>query len=389
MEIDVSHVMKVAARPKICFSHGQGSWLIDTQGRRYLDFVQGWAVNCLGHSPQVIQQALLEQSGRLINPGPGFYNQPAATLAKSLATMSGLDEVFFTNSGAEANEGAIKLARKWGQLHRQGAYKIITFENGFHGRTLATMSASGKPAFDQLYEPKVPGFIRVPYNNLQAVSEAIDDQTVAVMLELIQGEAGVVPADPKFIAGLRALTQQRGLLLIVDEVQTGIGRCGSMLATEYYQLEADILALGKGLGGGVPIAAMLAKASLCCFEPGDQGGTFNGNALVTAVASAVLDTVDQDDFLRQLNRSADMLRDGLAALSDKHQLGEVRGAGLLLAIGLNNDAANKVAAACEKKGLLINAPRADCLRLMPALNVTAVEIDQALTILDQVLGELT
>ncbi|MCB0043449.1 MAG: aminotransferase class III-fold pyridoxal phosphate-dependent enzyme, partial [Caldilinea sp.] len=207
-------VMPIAVRPDVVFTHGNGSWIMDENGRRYLDFVQGWAVNTLGHAHPAIVTALQQQAAHLINPSPAFYNRPMIDLANRLVAHSAFDQVFFANSGAEANEGAVKLARKWGSLHRDGAYKIITFENGFHGRTLAMMAASGKPGWETLFEPKVPGFLKVPYNDLDAVAAAVDDQTVAVMLEPIQGEAGVIPATAEFVRGLRELTRERQLLLI-------------------------------------------------------------------------------------------------------------------------------------------------------------------------------
>jgi len=310
-------------------------------------------------------------------------------LASLLTQNSPFDHVFFTNSGAEANEGAIKLARKWGALQREGAYKIITFDNGFHGRTLATMSASGKAGWEQLFEPKVPGFIKVPFNDIEAVKQAIDSQTVAIMLEPVQGEAGVIPAAQSFVEQLRALTHQHNLLLIFDEVQTGMGRLGSLLACQQYGVEPDILTLGKGIGGGVPLAALLAKKTASCFEPGDQGGTYNGNPLCCAAGLAVLKTVLEPGFLPQVIASGDYLTNGLTTLSSRYGLGEVRGRGLLLALNTASIDARQLVAAALEQGLLINAPRPETLRFMPALTVTRHEIDRMLAILDQVIGSCT
>ncbi|HIP95038.1 MAG TPA: aminotransferase class III-fold pyridoxal phosphate-dependent enzyme, partial [Leucothrix sp.] len=231
-DLDVSAVMQIAKRPDLLFEKGEGSWIWDTNGEKYLDFVQGWAVNTLGHSPDLIVDTLIKQAKKLINPSPAFYNQQMINCSNKLVENSVFDQVFFANSGAEANEGAIKLARKWGQLKKSGAWKIISFEGGFHGRTLTTMSASGKTAFEPLFEPKTDGFIKVPYNDIEAVENTIDNQTVAIMLELIQGEAGVIPADPGFVKGLRALADKHKLLLIVDEIQTGIARTGRLFAYE-------------------------------------------------------------------------------------------------------------------------------------------------------------
>lgn len=380
-----SAVMPITERPPVVFVEGKGSRLFDATGKPYLDFVQGWAVNCLGHSPTVLVEALHAQAQRLINPSPAFYNAPMVRLAQSIAAHSDFDQVFFANSGAEANEGAIKLARKWGATHRGGAYEIITTENAFHGRTLATMSASGKPQWRELFEPKVPGFVKAPFNDLAAVERAITDKTVAVMLEPVQGEAGVIPADAAFLEGLRDLTQARGLLLIFDEVQTGIGRLGTLFGYQAYGVAPDIMTLGKGLGGGVPISALVTTQAFSCFEPGDQGGTYNGNPLMAAAACAVFDTVAQPGFLAGVRERGDYLRQKLEELSRRHGMGEVRGKGLLLALQTGPLSAPAIVRRAMDEGLLLNAPRPHTLRFMPALNVTAAEIDEMIGMLDGVI----
>jgi acetylornithine/N-succinyldiaminopimelate aminotransferase len=263
-------LMEITSRPPSVFVRGEGSLLWDDTGKCYLDFIQGWAVNCLGHSPPEIAEALATQAKLLLTPSPAFYNAPSLKLAKALTDNSCFDQVFFANSGGEANEGAIKLARKYGILHRGGAYEIITFEGGFHGRTLATMSASGKKAFEPLFEPKVPGFPKARLNDLASVKRLISDKTVAVMLEPIQGEAGVWPATDQFLRELRELTRTHGLLLIFDEIQTGMGRTGKLFHYEHAGIEPDIMTLGKGIGGGVPLAALLATEHASYFEHGDQ-----------------------------------------------------------------------------------------------------------------------
>jgi acetylornithine/N-succinyldiaminopimelate aminotransferase len=364
---------------------GRGSWLKDENGRQYLDFVQGWAVNCLGHAPPVLAEAAAEQAKRLIHCGPIFYTPPLLELASLLVAKSCLDRVFFTNCGAEANEGAIKLARKWGQKHRGGAFEIVTMENSFHGRTLATMSASGKAGWEQLFEPKVPGFVKVALNDLSAVDRAIGPRTVAVMVEPVQGEGGVNPASEEFMRGLRALTRERGILLVLDEIQTGIGRTGKLFAYEHFGIEPDIMTLGKGIAGGAPLGALLAREAICCFDPGDQGGTFNGGALVTAMGAAVLRTVGDPSFLGEVVRSGEYLRGRLEELSDRRGHRGVRGRGLLLAMALAEPRASEIVDQAFAGGLLLNAPRPDILRLMPALNVTREEIDQMIVILDRVL----
>lgn len=381
-------LMITTPRPDIVFVRGAGSYLFDRNDRRYLDWVQGWAVNCLGHSPDVVVQALCEQASKLINPGPAFYNEPALELAALLTSNSCFDQVFFGSSGAEANEGAIKLARKWGQKFRNGACEIVTFGNGFHGRTLATMSASGKAGWDTIFAPQVDGFLKATLNDLDSVRALVGEKTVAVMLEPVQGEAGVIPASPEFLAGLRALCDEHGLLLIADEVQTGCGRTGTLFAYQQYGIEPDIMTLGKGLGGGVPISALLAKRSCACFDYGDQGGTFSGTPLIAAAALAVMRTLLSDGVLDETCRVGAQLAEGLCALSAKFGLGEVRGRGLLLALELRSDAGPHIVSVAREAGLLLNAPRPHCLRFMPALNSTQAEIDEGLSVLERVLGQV-
>jgi acetylornithine/N-succinyldiaminopimelate aminotransferase len=381
-------LMEITARPPAVFVKGEGSWLWDDTGKRYLDFIQGWAVNCLGHSPPAVVEALTEQAKLLITPSPAFYNAPSLKLAQALVERSCFDRVFFTNSGAEANEGAIKLARKYGTMHRAGAYEIITFDGGFHGRTLAAMSASGKKAFEPLFEPKVPGFPKAQLNDLASVKRLIDDNTVAVMLEPIQGEAGVWPATDAFLRELRTLTREHGLLLIVDEIQTGMGRTGKLFHYEHAGIEPDIMTLGKGIGGGVPLAALLATEAASCFEHGDQGGTFNGNALMCAVGLAVQQQVSHPGFLKLVTETGLYLASELQRISARHGLGEVRGKGLLLALDLKRPIGTAIVALAREDGVLLNAPQPDALRFMPALNVTRDEIGQMIAHLDAVLGKL-
>jgi acetylornithine/N-succinyldiaminopimelate aminotransferase len=381
-------VMNITPRPPVVFATGQGSWLTDTEGRRYLDFVQGWAVNTLGHSSLPILKALALQAERLINCSPAYYNDQMIRLSNLLAQYSGLHHVFLANSGAEANEGAVKLARKWGAKHRNGAYEIITMDHGFHGRTLAMMSASGKSQWEPLFEPKVAGFTKVPLNDLSAVQSAITGKTVAVMLEPIQGEAGVFEATESYLRDLRTLTRDHNLLLILDEIQTGIGRTGRVFGFEHANITPDIMTLAKGLGGGVPLAALVAHRDVSVFEYGDQGGTFCGNPIMAAVGCAVMEEITKPGFLPRVTQAGDHLANRLAGLSNKHGAGEIRGKGLLRALDLRRDIAAEVAARALTAGLLINAPRPDSLRFMPALTVTDAEIDQMAGILDTVLTNL-
>ena len=378
-------LMDITARPQTVFVRGEGSWLWDDAGRRYLDFIQGWAVNCLGHAPAVMAEAIAAQAKLLITPSPAYYNAASLKLAKALVDLSCFDQVFFANSGAEANEGAIKLARKYGALHKSGAFEIITFEGAFHGRTLATMSASGKKAFEPLFEPKVPGFRKARLNDLASVKDLINGNTVAVMLEPIQGEAGVWSATDQFLRELRALTCEHGLLLIFDEIQTGMGRTGKLFHYEHAGIAPDIMTLGKGIGGGVPLAALLATEKASCFGHGDQGGTFNGNPLMCAVGLAVLDEVSKPAFLKAAADAGLHLEAELQKLSARHGLGEVRGRGLLLALDLKLPIGAAIVTQALEAGLLLNSPQPDALRFMPALNVTREEIAEMIDGLDQIL----
>lgn len=383
----ISALMDITPRPEAVFTDGSGAWLKDSTGNRYLDFVQGWAVNTLGHASPVIVEALQNQAQRLINCSPAYFNAPMIKLAALLRDLSGLDQCFFANSGAEANEGAIKLARKWGQQHKGGAYEIITTVGGFHGRTLATMSASGKPQWDALFEPKVPGFTKVPLNDLSALQTTISDKTVAIMLEPIQGEAGVIPATDAYLKAVWQLCREQNILLIFDEIQTGIGRTGTLFAFEQLGFTPDIVTLGKGIGGGVPLSALLASNPASCFSHGDQGGTFNGNPLMTAVGHAVVSKVAQPLFLAHVNAMSDYLTKKLTWLSDSYKLGGVRGRGLLLALELSRGNGPEIVKNAHANGLLINSPRPTSLRFMPALNVTVAEMDAMIDILDKVLAE--
>lgn len=388
-EFDSSSLMFITPRPEILFERGEGSWLYDAEGKAYLDFVQGWAVNCLGHAPVEIRDALVAQAGKLINPSPAFYNGPMIELAGLLTRHSCFDRVFFANTGAEANEGAIKLARKWGRLHRNGAYQIITFEHSFHGRTLATMSASGKPGWDTLYAPQVPGFPKAQLNDLASVEALIGADTVAVMLEPVQGEGGVIPAEPDFLRGLRELTRAHGILLIVDEVQAGMGRTGRLFAHQHAGIKPDIMTLAKGIGGGVPLAALLSTEAVACFEAGDQGGTYNGNPLMTAAGVAVLRRLLEPGFLDGVVARGEYLAVRLRELIQRHGLKGERGSGLLRALVLDDDRAPdivKAALVAQPVGLLLNAPRPNLLRFMPALTVTEAEIDHMCAMLDQLLA---
>jgi acetylornithine/N-succinyldiaminopimelate aminotransferase len=376
--IDAHSIMYITNRPDIAMVSGEGSWLTDNEGKRYLDFMQGWAVNCLGHSNPGMITALEQQARKVMNPSPAFYNEPMIELADLLTANSCFDKVFFANSGAEANEGAIKLARKWGKLHKNKAFEIITFDHSFHGRTIATMSASGKPGWDTMFAPQVPGFPKAHLNDLVSVEALINENTVAVMLEPVQGEGGVIPAEMGFMQDLRALTKKHNILLIVDEVQSGCGRTGKLFAHQLFNIEPDIMTLGKGIGGGVPLSALLCTEAVASFVPGDQGGTYNGNPLMCAVGISVIKQLTATGFLSGVMEKGEYLKNQLLQLSAEFGFDGERGEGLLRALILNRDIGPDLVEAARKmmpEGLLINSPRPNLLRFMPALNVSNQEID--------------
>ncbi|MGI4984487.1 MAG: acetylornithine transaminase [Janthinobacterium lividum] len=390
-EYPTDSLMYITNRPEIVFTRGKGAWLYDNNDKRYLDFIQGWAVNSLGHCDDGMIAASDRQSRLLINPSPAYYNEPMARLASKLTALSAFDKVFFANSGAEANEGAIKLARKWGQKNRNGAFEIITFDHSFHGRTLATMSASGKPGWDTIFAPQVPGFPKADLNDIASVEKLITPQTVAVMLEPIQGEGGVLPATREFMQALRELTRRHNLLLIVDEVQTGCGRTGEMFAYQLSGIEPDIMTLGKGIGGGYPLAALLATEAASVFVAGDQGGTYNGNPVMTAIGLEVVSRLSAPEFLEGVRECSAYLSQALLKLSADYDFKGERGEGLLRALLLGRDIGPQIvekARLLEPAGLLINAARPNLLRFMPALNVTHDEIDQMIALLRQAIDQV-
>ncbi len=378
-------ILFTASRPEIVMEKGKGMYLWDTDGRKYLDFIGGWAVNCLGHCPEAISEALEQQSASLINASPTFYNKPMVEFARLMTDISCFDKVFFTSTGAEANESAIKLARKYGSKMLNGAFEIITTLGSFHGRTLATMSATGKKHWETLFAPKAPGFVHVPFNDIKAVSEAINPNTCAVMLEPVQGEGGVNTADTGYIKELRSLCDKKGLLLIFDEVQTGLGRIGKLFAYEAYGVEPDIMTLAKGIGGGFPLAAMLTKEKYDIFDAGDQGGTYTGQPLAMAVGMAVVTEIIKRKLPERAEIMGDYLSERLRELSSELHLLNIRGKGLLIAFDLPEPIGKEIVSECLENGLIINSPQPSAIRFMPPLIVTKGDIDEMLDILKKVL----
>lgn len=385
--IDQKCLMNIVERPHAIMVRGTGSYLWDDSGQQYLDFVQGWAVNSLGHAPREVATTLARQAELLLTPSPAFHNGPQLALAQRLCKLSGLAAATFCSSGAEAVETAIKICRKWGRVHRSGAYEIISTRNAFHGRTIAAMAASGKPGWQDLFPPYPEGFRKVDFGDISAMERAVGKDTVAILVEPIQGEAGAVTPDSSYLKNLRELADQRELLLVFDEVQTGIGRTGSLFAFEQAGVLPDVVTLGKGLGAGVPLSAVLVNERANVFVPGDHGGTFNGNPLMAAVGCAVLDVVTSDGFLETVRARADELRRGLAQI-ERELGGYVRGAGLLVALVLDAPIAERVRDQCFSAGLLVNAARPDVLRFMPQLRVQSAEISAMLRTLTRCLSNV-
>jgi acetylornithine/N-succinyldiaminopimelate aminotransferase len=378
-ELADKYLMQTGRRLPVTFVRGQGCLVYDEAGREYLDLVAGIAVNLLGHAHPAVAAAIAAQSRKLIHTSNLYFTQPQVELARRLAELSFPSRVFFCNSGAEANEAAIKLARKWGGRHRD-AYEIITTTGSFHGRTLAAVTAGGQPKYADPFKPLPPGFVHVPYNDLDAVKAATTKQTAAVMLEPVMGEIGVIPANAGYLEGVRAWCDANGLLLILDEVQTGLGRTGRWFAHQHHGITPDVMTLAKGLGGGVPIGACLASPKADVFEPGDHGSTFGGNPLACAAALAVLDVVERDGLV---GHAAEMGH-ALAAVLDGLGAKETRGLGLMRAVQFEEPRAKPVQQACLDAGLVVNAVDDHTLRFVPPLIITPAEIDRAQGVLREV-----
>ncbi len=388
-ELDGKYIMHTVNRVPLTLVRGEGARVWDDRGREYLDFVAGWAVNCLGHCHPVIVDAVAEQARTLIQVSGQFNSIPQVKLAQLLVENSCVDKVFICNSGAEANEGAVKLARRYGALRLNGAYEVITAANSFHGRTLMMTTASGQDKFHKPYAPLPPGFCYVAYNDVEAIKAATTDNTCAVMLEPIQGESGVNIPDEGYLAEVRAWCDERGILLILDEVQTGIGRIGSLFGYQEFGIEPDIMTLAKGLGSGVPIGAFCAKEHASVFAPGEHGSTFGGNPLTSAVAHAVVNYVIENDVPTNAKRVGAYLVNRLETLRERHpSVSEVRGRGLLTAIEFSDEIGQEALRACLERGLLVNAVKPNALRFMPPLNIGTAEVDEAIEKLDGALTDI-
>ena len=380
--------MQAGRRLPVTIVRGQGTRVWDDAGAEYLDFVAGIAVVALGHADPALAEVIAQQARTLITVSNIFYTEPQIELAELLVQHSAMDRVFFVNSGAEANEGAIKLARKWGGMHRNGAFEIISTNNSFHGRTMGSVSATGTARYRDPFGPALPGFVFVDYDDVAAIEAATNERTVAVLLEPIQGEGGInVPADD-YLRRVRAWCDAQGLLLILDEVQTGMGRTGTLWAYEQSGAEPDIMTSAKGLGGGVPIGAVLAKEHAAVFEPGDHGNTFGGNPLATAAGLHVLRRLTEDGVLAHARARGEQLAQRLHGLEDRHPVVRgVRGRGLLRGLELHREIAPDVVAAGLRHGVLLNAVRPDVVRMMPPLTISAEEVDAGVERLEAALRD--
>jgi predicted acetylornithine/succinylornithine family transaminase len=371
-------------RQPVVLVRGEGTRAWDDQGKEYLDLVGGIAVNVLGHASPVVVEAITEQARTLIHTSNLFYTTPMIQLAKLLVEHSCLDRVFFCNSGTEAVEAAVKLARRWGHDTMDGAYEIIATVDSFHGRTMGALAATGNQRYREPFEPLAPGFVHVPWDDIDAIRQATHRNTVAVLVEPIQGEGGVNMPSPGYLQAIRDWCNERGLLLIFDEVQTGIGRTGSLFAYEQEGVEPDIMCLAKGLGGGLPIGAILARDAIAAhFVPGDHGSTFGANPLAASAGVAVVSHILDAGLLDRCRQASERFFERLRSLEDRMpEVTGVRGRGLLLAVSLSRDVSADVVAAARERGLLVNNVRPNAVRLMPPLNISDDEIDRACDILE-------
>ncbi len=372
-ELAERYLMQTGRRLPVTFVRGRGCIVYDDSGREYLDLVAGIAVNLLGHAHPDVVAAITKQSAELIHTSNLYFTQPQVDLAKRLVELAFPARVFFSNSGAEANEAAIKLARKWGARNRDGAFEIITTTGSFHGRTLAAVTAGGQHKYSDPFKPLPPGFVHVEYNDAAAIEQATTNKTVAVMLEPVMGEIGVVPAAPGYLERVREWCDRRNLLLILDEVQTGLGRTGRWFAHQHAGITPDVMTLAKGLGGGVPIGATLANPRADVFEPGDHGSTFGGNPLACAVAATVLDVVERDGLVGHAAEMGEPLHTSIQDLGAK----QTRGLGLMQAFEFDEPKAKPFQNACLESGLIVNAVDDHTVRLVPPLIITAQQIDRA------------
>jgi len=376
-------------RQPVTFVRGEGPRVWDSDGKVYLDFVAGIAVNVLGHCHPAIIAAVQHQVTQLVHVSNLYYNTRQIELAELLGIQSNGMRSFFSNSGAEANEGAIKLARKYGRMHRDGAYEIISMERSFHGRTLATTAATGQAFYQATWVPLPDGFKQVPYNDLEALKAATSEKTIGILLEAVQGEGGIWPGDPEFIGGVRQWCDEQNLVMICDEVQAGMGRTGKFFSWEHYGITPDIVTMAKGLAGGVPIGAMLAGPRTDVFAPGDHGTTFGGNPIACAAGIATIKTILDENLMENATHMGAYWRSKLEAFCGKYPfIDSPRGIGLMQAVNVQHELAPTIVQQALEHGLLLNALGSSTLRIVPPLNVTSENIDEAAEILDKALADV-
>ena len=388
-EIEERVYMRTGKRLPVVLVRGEGVRVWDEDGKPYLDFFAATATTSLGHCHPVLAEALADQARTLVLTSNLMYTIPQLQLAELLVEHSCLDRVYFNNSGAEANEAAVKLARKWGRDQRNGAFEVICTTDGFHGRTLTTITASGTARYKEPFAPLPPGFVHVPFNDIEALKRATNEKTCAIMLEPIQGEGGVNVPDEDYLPAVRRWCDEQNLLLVLDEVQTGFGRCGTMFAYELFGIEPDIMTLAKGIASGVPLAAVLAKEHCAVFTPGDHGSTFGGGPLATRAGYEVVKYIIEQQLPAKVAEDGRYLEQRLRSLEDRLDIvSGVRGKGLLYAVALSRDVAEEAVRRCLERGLIVNNVRPDAVRICPALIVSRDELDEGLAILEDVLAEL-
>lgn len=370
-------LMSTYTRQPVALVSGSGARVVDSDGREYVDLVAGIAVNVLGHAHPAVQRAVAEQAQRLVHTSNLYYSEPQLDLAELLVGSAFASRVFFCNSGAEAVEGAIKLARKWGRVHRDGAGVIVCAKGAFHGRTLGALAATANTRYQEPFQPLPRGFVHVAYNDPAAIAAAIDSSTCAVMLEPIEGESGVHPLDPGALREIRRICDKRDVLLILDEVQTGMGRTGDWWAHQRDGITPDVMTVAKGLGGGVPIGAVLASPRADVLVPGDHGSTFGGNPLACAAGAAVMRTIASDALIQNAATVGDYLGESVMSLASSAPIERVRGRGLMLGVALSADVAPQVSTAALDHGVIVNAVGKRTLRLVPPLVLTCQDVDVA------------
>ncbi len=389
MELEHKYYQGTFKRYPLVFVRGEGTRVWDADGKDYLDLVAGIAVNVLGHCHPAVVSAIQEQATKLVHVSNLYYNVRQIELAEQLALQSGGMRSFFSNSGAEANEGAIKLARKFGRVNKNGAFEIISMERSFHGRTLATTAATGQAHYQATWAPLPDGFKQVPYSDLDALKAAVSDKTAGILLEAVQGEGGIWPASEEFMVGVRKLCDEKNMVMICDEVQAGMGRTGKFFAWQNYPVTPDIVTMAKGLAGGVPIGAMLAGPRADIFEPGDHGTTFGGNPIACAAAVATIRTIKEENLLEHARKMGEYWNSKMQALCAKYDfLDSPRGIGLMRAVNVKRDLAGKIVERAMQHGVLLNNLGTSTLRVVPPLVVSQGDLDEAAVKLDQALTEI-